>query len=678
MTSAVTRRIKRRDTGIVRVILGLLAFTGVAAKASQPPAWLASLITVPASLTKLEGSTVVLREEATVRYLPGGKVRETFRQAIRVVTLDGLPWAHPGRSYNADTDRILKAQAWVVSPDGRHTDEYGRSDFINVVAEADPRFWHSSRVVGLANVSQLQVGGIAAVELEIERQTGMNDSSWSFLGPRPVEWSVFEVVPLPGEQLVYHASSDKIPPPVSGSTPGSLRWEVHDLATIPHNMPGGFIPNPRQVNVRSLGPDSLASQMKTWGQFASLATKIVEPRMIASPFVVAQAQALAGSKTDRWARIRSLTESVQKQVAYLSITLEKDSLAGMRPHLPEEVLRSQLGDCKDKSTLLVTMLRSLGERAYDVVVHANNPKAVMPEWPSQIFNHVVVGIVADAGVPVRWPVVDGGSLGKLVIFDPTDPATPLGALPLSDQGGLGLVVAEGVQDLITLPSETPEACNIVRHLAGELTAAGDLIAEVDEVLLGARAAAVSGERVRLGDAKFRQRLEAQFHAALPFLSDLSWTEDWFPADVRDHIACKFKAARAMRTMGTDTLLVCPRLVAGDFPYELWKTNWEGEVRVTALGVTEEVRMLLPEGFTAASLPSNLHQELPFVTASLAYRLEGRMLVYSRQYSRKACLLAKNDYDAICRFNQKLDEAERRPAMVRRRPQPAISDTPGTH
>ncbi len=655
---------RTRCRGFLGLILSAVFFSGVMAKASQPPPWLGALITAPAPSAVLEGSTVVLREEATIRYLPGGKVRETYREAIKVVTNDGLPWARPARGYNADTDRILSARAWVVSPDGKQTHEYGRSDFVNVVAESNSSFWHSGRVAGLGDVSQLQVGGIAAIELEVERQTGMGDTSWAFLESRPVQASVFEVVPLSGEQLVFHASSGKIPSPVPGQTPGSLRWEMHDLATLPRNLPGGFLPNPRQVFVRSLGPDSLASQMQTWEEFAGLAAKVVEPRMIATPFVVAQAQAVVAGQTDRWACIRALTECVQKQVTYLSITLDKDSLAGMRPHPPEEVLRSQLGDCKDKSTLLVTMLRSIGESAYAVLVHAGNPKAVMPEWPSQNFNHMVVGIAAGTSPPGRWPVVDGGPLGKLVVFDPTDPVTPLGALPLSDQGGSGLILAPIGQGLLTLPAEDPDLSHVARHLAGTLNPSGDLTVEADEVLLGARAVGVHGEQLRLGDVKFGQRMEARFHTTLPFLSDLTWSGDWAPADIRSHLTYKFKAARAMRMIGQATLLVCPRLVAGDFPYEQWKTDWEGGVWLPALGIEDEVRLQLPDGFTASELPANLHQELPFATASLSYRIDGRTLVYVRQYARKAGLLGKGDYDAICRFNQKLDEAERRPALVR--------------
>ncbi len=162
-------------------------------------------------------------------------------------------------------------------------------------------------------------------------------------------------------------------------------------------------------------------KIKTWADFASLTSDIIEPRIPANPAVAERAAALVKGKTDRWDRIRAITEFVQKEITYLSLTLEKDSLAGYRPHVPGEVLQGKLGDCKDKATLVVSMLRSIGEKAFVVLLYAGNPKAVSQDWPSQSFNHAIVAIAADESVPAQWPQIDGGTLGKLVLFDAIQP-----------------------------------------------------------------------------------------------------------------------------------------------------------------------------------------------------------------------------------------------------------------
>ncbi len=678
MNKALPKPQVRRDAGLAGAILAAVLLASVSrATAAQTPAWLTPLLSAPAPAANLESSAVMLLDESRFQLLPGGKVRETDRQVTRIVTSNTNNVFLSGSAYNANTDHILKAQAWVVSPDGHKTEAYGRSNFLDVVAEANNNYWHSGRVICFVPTEKLQVGGVAAVELDIERETGFVGTSWQFRKWHPVGRSHFEVVPLPGQELAYHASSTLIPAPVHGSTPGSLSWEMQNIAVLPSNLPDGFIPNPLTVMVRSQTSGSRADAIPTWEQIAGRAAGIIEPRMLAAPAVVLQANAVLKGKVTRWERIRALCEYVQKRISYLSVTLDKDSLADMRPQPPENVLRSQLGDCKDKSALLATMLRSAGEKACAILVFFGNPRAVEPTWPSLVFNHVVVGIAANGDIPARWPVVDGGALGRLVLFDPTDPDTPLGALPQGDQGGFGLIVSEDSRELVALPTEDPEVGGLTRHLTGELSADGQLKADVEERLVGWSSGSTHGARVKMGAEKFRQQLENTLHAFLQRLSDLSWTEEWDAAEASSQLAYHFRADHVFRSVGSDAVLLSPRLVGGDFHYDLWRTDCEGVVWLQAKGVTEEDRLLLPEGFVAESLPSDWHQELPGFRAMVAYRLEGRTLIFTRRIYRHACLLGKTDHDAIYHLSQKLEEAERRPVILRRAPRPTSLNPPAS-
>ncbi len=113
-----------------------------------------------------------------------------------------------------------------------------------------------------------------------------------------------------------------------------------------------------------------------------------------------------------------------KDIVYLAITLDKDSVAGYRPHPAAEILRNRYGDCKDKATLLVSLLRAIGEDGRLVLSgrgpelcdrrigpRPNSTTRSPPSRPRARLSGRVAG-----GRP--------GPLGKLVIFDPTDPVTP--------------------------------------------------------------------------------------------------------------------------------------------------------------------------------------------------------------------------------------------------------------
>jgi hypothetical protein len=449
---------------------------------------------------------------------------------------------------------------------------------------------------------------------------------------------------------------------------------MSDIPRIDDELPRGFIYEPLRVSVRCIGADSLAGKVKTWTDFANLTADIIEPRIPASAAVAAKAALLVKGKTDRWDRIRAVTGFVQKDVTYLSLTLEKDSLAGYRPHPPEEVMQCRLGDCKDKATLVASMLRSIGEKAWVVLLYATNPRAVDQDWPSATFNHAIVAIAADESVPTHWPQIDGGPLGKLVLFDATAEDTPLGILPEMDQGGFGLVVAKDGPGLVKFPLDPPENKKITRHITGAISAEGDLQADMEEALTGSAAGEFHTAILKLGDKKFYQYVvQVMFHHAMPLVKDLTCKQSWDEANSQCSLTIHFAAPQFARFLAEDMMLMCPHLLDNHNDYPVWKTKIEGIAWLAPKCIHEEVRLHLPEGFAPEGLPSAWHQELANATDSVQYRMDGLDLVYEYNLEQKGGAYNKDDYDTLRIFYQKLSEAERRPIVLRRLTKTAKSE-----
>lgn len=70
---------------------------------------------------------------------------------------------------------------------------------------------------------------------------------------------------------------------------------------------------------------------------------------------------------------------------------------GWRPALPADVIRLGYGDCKDKSTLLITMLRELGYKAEPVLVLTMDEGRMDPSFPTRRFNHMIARVETKAG-----------------------------------------------------------------------------------------------------------------------------------------------------------------------------------------------------------------------------------------------------------------------------------------
>ena len=161
------------------------------------------------------------------------------------------------------------------------------------------------------------------------------------------------------------------------------------------------------------------------------------------------AQLTAGAPTTL-DKIRALTEFMQRQIRYVAIEI---GIGGMQPHPASTVFQYKYGDCKDKATLLITMLHEIGVQSYYVVAQAERG-IVRPDFPSpSSFNHMIVAIRLpdDVKSETLYAVFKHPTLGPLLIFDPTDEYTPLGYIPSYEQENYGLLITPQGGELIALP-----------------------------------------------------------------------------------------------------------------------------------------------------------------------------------------------------------------------------------
>jgi len=133
-------------------------------------------------------------------------------------------------------------------------------------------------------------------------------------------------------------------------------------------------------------------------------------------------------------KIKRIYDWVKRNIWYLAITLGDH---GIVPHDARLCLENRYGDCKDKSVLLTSMLRSCGIDASPVLVRTTdigvfNPPIVSPAY----FNHVIVAVYTD---------------GDTTFLDPVCSSCPYGVLPEDDQRAHALIVREDSKRLMTLP-----------------------------------------------------------------------------------------------------------------------------------------------------------------------------------------------------------------------------------
>ncbi len=165
------------------------------------------------------------------------------------------------------------------------------------------------------------------------------------------------------------------------------------------------------------------------------------PRRVATPQIKQKVAQLTSGLTDPLAKMRVLADYMQRNIRYMAVEV---GIGGWQPHAADEVFSRQYGDCKDKATLLVTMLHEAGVDAYIVSVD-HRRRLIRPDFPSVFMDHSIVAIrlpdnVSDAGL---YAVVKDPQLGRLLFFDPTNEYVPLGYLPWYLQQTYALVITPG-------------------------------------------------------------------------------------------------------------------------------------------------------------------------------------------------------------------------------------------
>jgi hypothetical protein len=88
-------------------------------------------------------------------------------------------------------------------------------------------------------------------------------------------------------------------------------------------------------------------------------------------------------------KINKAIDFVQDDIRYMGI---ESGIGSIKPSPPEQVIKQRFGDCKDKSLLLVSMLKKLGvSNSYPVLVNTGLQHELEKQYPSnEVFNHCIV------------------------------------------------------------------------------------------------------------------------------------------------------------------------------------------------------------------------------------------------------------------------------------------------
>jgi hypothetical protein len=338
----------------------------------------------------------------------------------------------------------------------------------------------------ILKIPAADIGNIVGYEIEHEDRPYILQDEWGFQEEDPVREARYTLqLPAGWEYKAVFLNY----PEVKAASAGSNQWQwvVNNVEAI---RPEEDMPPWRavagQMIVSFFPPGGGPSKgFGNWNDMALWEAGLVRGRRESSPEIKQKVAALTASETSVARKMAVLGKFVQDDIRYVAIEL---GIGGWQPHVANDILSHHFGDCKDKATLMSTMLKEIGIDSYYVIVNtrrgAVNANTPAVNW----FNHAILAIKLPDGTAEGdlRAVFEHKTLGKLLIFDPTDDLTPFGYLRGALQANFGLLVTDSGGELIQLP-KLAASMNGTRRMAKlTLTPAGTLTGDVQEVRLGDR------------------------------------------------------------------------------------------------------------------------------------------------------------------------------------------------
>ena len=644
-----------------------LAWTPRAAAGGDAPQWMHALVNAPLPSYDEKTDAVLLYSETNVTVISTDKMRTQVREAYKILRPEGRHHGTVKVPFDAQT-KVNGLHGWCIPVQGK---DYEVKEKDAIESAYMPEFVLASDAkVKILQIPAPDIGNIVGYEYETEERPIFLQDVWEFQEHDPVRESRYSLqVPAGWEYKASWLNHPEVKPTQTGSN--SWQWVVSDIKAIRYEA---FMPPLDGVAGRMVlsffTSEKIALNSNVdWDAMGKWYSNLIGQRIDSSPEVKQQVAALTASKTTPLQKMQAVAGFVQQDIRYVAIEL---GVGGYQPHAASEVFAHRYGDCKDKATLVRSMLREIGIDSYHVVIYTERG-AVTPQTPAHHgFNHAILAIKLPNGLadPSLIAIFEHPKLGKLLFFDPTNDLIPFGQLPGYLQANYGLLVTPDGGELVELPQQ-PSAMNSIQRTAKlTLDTAGMLKGEVKEMRLGERA---SSERWRLRTvAKDTDRIKpiedllanslSSFHITRATLINLQQTDQPFGFNY------SFESPNYAKNAG-NLLLVRPRVIGvkglgfletkepRKFPIE-----FEGPARDT-----DAFEITIPAGYVVDDLPPAVDVDLGFASYHAKTVVNGNVVDYTRTFEVKELSVPVNKAEDLRKFYRIIAGDERSTVVLKPAP-----------
>ena len=405
-------------------------------------------------------------------------------------------------------------------------------------------------------------------------------------------------------------------------------WEMRDLAPLPSE--------PKEPATTEFAPYVHVSTFDSWEQVGRWYAQLIAPQFKLDAALREQLAKLTAGQTTDEEKITAIHHFVLRNTHYVALEF---GVFNYKPYPVAQVYARRFGDCKDKATLMIALLRGAGIEADLALVRTRRLGDVTADATSiSIFNHAVVYI------PKYNLWLDG-----------TAEYAGSHELPIDDQGAQALTVSlDGSAQLRRIPVTLPMENYTHRQVRAQLQPDGRIQFTGSAYTRGEDAPGLRREYeiTERQRTSFRNRLAEVLPAVRLDSVEVNGAHD-LESDVIVNFSGDVEA-----NAGKRTVTLAPSWMMRSYVQTLapLKSRTQDLVLPAPWTTEEELHFVLPRGARIEELPQETNLETPFGVASVRYQRQGDELLVKTSVQFRKLRITPTEYSDFRNFCTQVENA----------------------
>jgi len=384
--------------------------------------------------------------------------------------------------------------------------------------------------------------------------------------------------------------------------------------------------------------------MQSWQDLGHWYAHLIAPQFVLDTVLERIAEQIRTRNQTDLQRIQAAHEFVIRNTHYVALEF---GIYSYKPYPVAQTFQRKFGDCKDKASLTIALLRAMGIEAEIALVRSQRLGKIKSDPASvAIFDHAVTYV----------PKYD-------LWLDGTAEFSGLRELPIEDQGAMALTVGRnGESTLREIPVSSAIDNYTWRSVQAELETNGTIHFSGVNYVRGQDAAGMRRELERT--ERKQEFVRGRLAEVLPSV-EISSVSVPSVTNLEEDLTLSYRG-EIQPHIQTGVLSIPSSWIPRPYLASLAPSpTREQELLLQAPWTTEEeLHIKLASGAALASVPGDLQVDNEFGSATLRYTKSGDELVVFSSIQFRKVRIQPQEYRAFRSFAETLETAFRREVQVR--------------